>query len=902
MRKAPRYLRLLLGLFPRDFRRRHGVGLEADHLSRIAEARGLRRWGVWMGVTGDVLGAVCGVWWDRVKAEFKGVEREGSRVKGNRLESLVADLRYAVRGLARTPGFTAMAVLTLALGLGANAAIFSVLNGVLLRPLPYDEPDELTRVWGRFLPESGFDFPYFAVDPTEYLDVRDDARSFESLAAYGFIGAALSGGDDLAERRLGLTTTWSLFDVLGVDAALGRTLIPSDDVEDGPAVVVLTHAFWQGRFGGDPGIVGKTVTLNRRPREVVGVLPEGLTFPDATVDFYVPLQLEANPSNRQSHYLSVVGRRAPGVSLAAAAEELEIMMAGWEAEYPDIHTGHFLFVEDYRDAMVRTIRPALLLLAGAVAFVLLIACANVANLMLVRGHTRVGEVALRRALGASRWRVARLGLVESLVLAVVGGSLGLVLAWLAVPGLLALDSGALPSVAEVVVDLPVLLFTAALAVSTALVFGLAPVLLSLGSTTAASLREEGGRGSGGRRSRGRDLLMAGEVAVSFILVIGAGLMVRSLSKLLNQDPGFETSHRMVADFSLPSVAYPNPGDGKDFLDQIVADAEALPSVSAVTHISHLPMRGGQSVNDFELEGMVEPGPGQPAWNAGVAAVRENYFDAMGIPVLEGRGFDPAIDRTDGEPVAIVSRGLADRFFGGQDPIGRRMRFSGTGDLPWWTIVGVVDDVQSAALGDEGSPVYYILTEQLPLYGVGFGYERFGTLVVETTRDGPVFAAESLRRAVAEADPQVPLTNVASLESVVRDSVARTRFVMTLMGLFAALALVLGAVGIYGVTSFVVSQRNGEIGIRKAMGAAAGEVMSLVLRQGLTTVAVGMLVGIVGALSTGKLLETLLFGITPVDVTTYVGVLALLGLVAVAALWGPARRASRVEPMAALRRE
>jgi putative ABC transport system permease protein len=840
---------------------------------------------------------------DSGTATSNAIESDVGRTTRNTLENLVPDVRLAARGLVRAPGFTAMAVATIALGLGANAAIFSVVNGVLLRPLPYADSDELTRVWGRFLPESGFDFPYFPVDPTEYVDVRDDGRAFESVAAYASRGVALSGADGMAERRGGLVTTWNLFSLLGVEASLGRTFVPDDDIEGGPDVAVVSHTLWETRFGADPGIVGSTVTLNRETFEVVGVLPPGFSFPGPGVDVYMPLQLGENPSNRRAHYLNVVGRRADGVSLENAEADIRRLMAGWAVEYPDIHTGHFLFLEGFKDAMVRGVRPALLLLLGAVGFVLLVACANVANLLMVRGHARAGEVAVRRALGASRGRVLQLFLVESTLLAAVGALFGLAIAGVGVPLLLEIEAGAVPLAHEISIDGSVLAFTALLAALTVLAFGLAPAAQALGEGAAGTLREDARAGSSTRgRVRVRNLLIAAEVALSFVLVIGAGLMIRSVGNLLAEDPGFDTERSLVANFSLPAAAYPRPGDGARFLDEVVEAAEAVPGVTAVTHVAHLPMRG-QSVIDFQLEGMPEPGPGQPSWNAGFTAVRANYFETMGIDVVQGRAFDPSVDRADGEIAVVVSRSLADRFLAGRAPLGQRMRFGGLSELPWWTIVGVVEDVQYQALGDEGSPMYYLPTAQLAPAGGGDGldgYERFGTLVVRTGLDRPLAIAEPLRRAVAEIDAEVPLTDLATLESVVAESVASSRFVMTLLGLFAGLALALGAIGIYGVTSFVVSQRVHEIGIHKALGAGAGEVMALVVRQGLAPIGVGVAVGIVGAVASGRLLSSLLYGVEPSDAVTYAAVLGVLGLVALSALWLPARRAARLDPMTSLR--
>jgi putative ABC transport system permease protein len=898
--RLPVPLRLLLGLFPADFRALHAEGLARDYASRVEGAGFARRAALWAAVGVELVATLAGVWWDRWTTRAS-TDDPRKTTRGNGMENLVSDTRHALRGLARTPAFTLMAVMTIALGLGANAAIFSVVNGVLIEPLPYEEPDELVRVWGRFLPESGFDFPYFSVDPTEYLDLREQSRALDVVAAYSPAGMALLGVDGIPERRAGLATTWNLFELLGVEARLGRTLMAVDDTEGGPAVVVISDRIWSTRFGADADILGTTVTLNREAYEVVGVLPPGFSFPGPDVDLYVPLQLGENPSNRMSHYLRVIGRRDDGVSMEAAESDLERMMGTWVSDYPEIHTGHFLFLEGFKASMVQSVRPALLLLSGAVGFVLLVACANVANLLMVRGHARAGEVAVRRALGASRWRLMQYGLVESVILALAGAVLGLVLAAVCTPLLVSMNVGAVPLSDRIEIDAAVLLFTASLALATAGLFGLVPSAQVLSQGTAGALREETRSASASRRRvRARNLLITAEVAMSFVLVIGAGLMIRSMSNLLAEDPGFETRARLVADFSLPSAAYPEAGSGADFLDEVVERATALPGVTSVTHVTHLLMRGGQSVTDFELEGMPEPGPGQPAWNAGVTTVRSNYFEVVGIEVQRGRTCDPSVDRVDGPLAVVVSRALADKFMPGVDPLGQRMRFSGS-DRPWWTIVGVVDDVQYQALGGDSEPMYYVLTEQLPQIGAT-GWERFGTLVVEATTGSALDLAEPLRRIVAEVDPEVPLTNVATLETVVSGSVSRSRFLMTLLGAFAALALLLGSIGIYGVTSFVVSQKRHDIGVHKALGAAGEQVVTLVMRQGMVPIGAGIAVGLAGAFWAGRFLTALLYGVEPSDAVTYGAVLAVLGAVALVSLWLPARRAARLDPMIALRNE
>ncbi len=897
-RKVPGIVRLLLRLFPEDFRKLHEKGIASDYPGPTGSGKAAQVW-YWFRASADLLAALWGVWWDRLSIRPSA---RSDRVSASRAAGVLADARYAFRGLRRTPGFTVAAVLTLALGLGANAAIFSVVNGVLLRPPPYENPEELVRAWSRFVPEeSGLDFPYFTVDPMEYLDFRDQSRSFASLAAYHPNSFTLSANDSDAEMTNGVVTTWNLFELLGADALLGRTLLPSEDVEGGPDVVVLTADMWRSRFGADAEIVGSTIILNRRPFVVAGVLRDGFSFPDPSVDLYVPLQLGPNPSARTGHYLRVVGRLAEGVSFEMASEEVDRLMSNWAEDLPEFHTGHFLFIEGFQERDLADVRPALLVLLGAVGLLLLVVCANVANLLLVRGQSRTAEAALRRALGAGRWRVVQLGLVESAILAALGAALGLVLTRLGLQALLALDDGALPTGAEVSIDRRVLGFTALVAVATALVSGVAPVLQTLRSDAVSRLRTGGRGGSGTRRSmQGRNLLIASEVALSFVLVVGAGLMAKTFATLVRDDPGFDSSQALVADYNLPATAYSDVGDGLAFLDEVTQAVEALPGVIAVTHVSHLPMGTRHSFSDFELEGVPEPGPEAPSWNGRVSAVGASYFEAMGIDVVEGRGFDQFLDRVDGVPAVVVNRALADRYLGGERALGQRMRGGSGEERPWWTIVGIVEDVQHERLGGDRGPAFYILTHQIPLYNYLLGSVRVGTFVIRSDAPDPLDYAAPLRRIVAQVDSDLALTRVTSLDSLVGESVARSRFTMVLMGLFSMLALLLGGVGIYGVTSFAISQRRREIGIRKAVGAEDTSIAALVIRTGMVPVAAGMGVGVVGALATSGLLAGLLYGVSPVDWPTYTAVFCVLGAAALTALWYPARKAARLDPMTSIR--
>ena len=906
-----RPLEWLLRLYPKDFRETHGENLLRTS-AEVTEGHGWTSRMVRLRAVLDLIMGAIGVHSDRLRRAARGTWAGGGygwddvggirRGKGNMTGNLISDIKYALRGLRKAPGFTVMAVLTIALGLGANTAIFSVVNGVLLAPLPYEDSDKLVAVWSRFLPESGFDFPQFSVDPTEYLDFRDNNHSMDEVAAYNRSGMTITGPEGDAERVTAWFTTWNLFKLLGSQAVIGRVLIEEDDRPASNFVVVLSHDFWTNRFGADAQILGKSIILNGNPTEVVGVMPQGFSFPRPRVDLWAPLQLDPqNLGSRQSHYLQVVARLQDDVPFAAAKADTEQMMARWEADYPDIHTAHFLFLTPLLEDRVGNVRTALLLLMGAVGFVLLVVCANVANLLLVRGQFRLREVAVRRALGASRWRVIQLGLTESALLALGGGALGLLLGVAGVRVMLALDGGTLPRTEEIGLDGSVLLFSAGLAGLTALVFGLIPSLQGSGEESTRHLRDEGRSGTASRRPlRSRSFLVAAEVALSIVLVLGAGLLTKSFWRLLKEDPGFEAGGAFVANLSLPFSKYSTAEVALQFYDELVDRVTALPGVEAMTSTTHLPMASGQSVLDFKVEGMPEPGPGQPTWNAGSEVVHANYFEVMGMPAMRGRLFDDR-DGPESLRAMVISESLADKFFAGQDPVGMRMGLSGDSIL--FSIVGVVSDVDHASLGDEGEPVYYIAKEQMPSVEASFGtgWARRATLVVRTSID-PLSTVEPVRRVVQELDSDLPLTQVGTLESIVEDSVSQPRFVMTLMALFALLALLLGTIGIYGVTSFVVSQRQHEIGIRRALGAEQGNVIGLVLKQGFVPITIGMIVGLVAAAASGRVLEGMLFDVSTTDPATYAGVTLVLGVVALFASWLPARRAAKVDPMRALRSE
>ncbi len=811
---------------------------------------------------------------------------------------ILHDLRYTVRMLRGRPAFTITVVLTLALGIGASSAIFSVVNGVLLRPLPYPEPNDLVSVWGRFLPESGFDFPQFSLAPPEYVDYKNATQTMEAVAGYYSYGTTVVDGDGDPERIPAARVTSNLFTLLRVPALLGRTLVAEDDLPTSDGVVVLGYSAWHRRFGGDEHIIGRSITLGGLSREVVGVMPPGFGFPNPNVQLWSALQLdEARRDNRQSHFLFAVARLAPGKTLEGAKVELGSMMAQWKADFPDIHTGHFLFVQPYVDDVVGNVRAALWLLLGAVGFVLLIVCANVANLLMAVGEQRRQEIAIREALGAGRSRILQQLLTESLTLSELGGGIGLLLAVFGTKAVLALDAGTIPRVGEIQLDARVLIFTGVLTLATSLVFGLIPALQTSSSKLQSTFREGGGATATGARLRLRRLLVVSEIALSVLLIISAGLMVKSFRNLLGEDPGFDSSNMLVAQLSLPPGNY-DPDQASAFYTDLLREVAAIPGVVNASAISRLPIMHGRGVTDFQIEGRPPPELGEVALNAADVSARTGYFEIMRIPLLQGRFFDET-DRAGTQPVAIINEAMVRKFWPGEDPLGKRIRYSGCDSCAWMNIVGIVGNVKYQGLSNDPPPVYYYSNEQATEHQRF--YTRFMALTVKTAGD-PLTVAPVLRAAIRNLDPKLPVVNLQSMASVVTDSVARPRFVVTLMGIFAGVALVLGAVGIYGVMSYSVAQRTNEIGVRIALGASGREVSRMVVGQGMRVAVLGIVAGVAGAFFVTRYLDSLLFNVSTTDPVTYAMVAMLLTGVALIASYLPARRATLVDPMTAIRTE
>ncbi|HUP24280.1 MAG TPA: ABC transporter permease [Thermoanaerobaculia bacterium] len=821
------------------------------------------------------------------------------RPRGERsMSTFWHDFRLALRGAWRRPSFSLLVAGTLALGIGTSTAIFTVVHGVLLQPLPFDEPEDLVRVHGRFDPESGFDFPEFPLSVPEYLDYRAAAKAVESVALYRLAGLSLTGLEGGPERVRGAYVTPELQRVLRVEPVLGRGFLPEDGAPEGSDVLWISHRAWQDRFGGGE-VLGHRLTVDGRPRTVVGVMPDAFRFPQPDTQLWLPLRIDpANPGSRQSHGFRSIARLEDGVALAAADAEMRQIMAAWQAEYPDIHTGHYLFLRALHEDTVGAARTPLLTLLLASGLVLLIVCANVASIVLAKGEDRGREIGVRAALGASRPRLVQMLLLEGLTLAATGGLLGLGVARLLVRALLALEAGSLPRSTEVTMSPAVLVFALAATAATAILFTLLPAFQAT-SAPQRKLAEATLRGTASsRRVLFRQGLVAAEVALSFLLVLGAGLLIRSLNELLRVDPGFQTQGILVAGVVPTPTQYPDSEQAMAFWRELLEKVRALPGVERAAVSSYVPMMQGSGVWDFDLEG--HQARSDLAFNAVFAAPGEGYFEVLGVPLRSGRVFDGG-DRLDAEPVAVVNEEFVRRFLPGVDPLGERIRVATSQDSPlsWARIVGVVGDGRGESLDKEPMPVYYFAHEQTPST-IG-GPSRGLAVVMRTTID-PAALVAPLRATLREIDPELPLISPQPMTEVLAESTARQRFTTVVLAVFAAVALLLGASGIYGVLAFAVAQRRREIGIRTALGARPVELLRLVARQGLLPVWIGLLVGGGASFALARLLSGLLYGIEPTDPTTYA--LVALGVIVVALLacWSPAVRALRLDPTRALRAE
>jgi putative ABC transport system permease protein len=802
-------------------------------------------------------------------------------------EPSIQDVRFGLRVLFKHPGFTAVAVLTLALGIGANSAIFSVVNAVLLRPLPYKQPAQLVRLY-ESLPGGGEG----SVSVPNLNDWREQNDVFTAIAAYEYSDFSLQNQDQ-PERVIGARVSPNLFEVLGVAPQQGRALAEGEDRAGNHRVVVLGHALWQRNFAGDPQAVGRQITLGGESYTVVGVMPESFEFPQfRTAQLWTPLVFsERMAASRGSHAYNALGRLKDGVSLERAREQMTTIARRLEQQYPDAQTGRGVRLIELQEEVVQGVRPALLMLLAAVGFVLLIACTNVANLLLARAATRRREIAIRTALGAGRLRLIRQFLTESVLLSLAGGALGLVLAQWGVDALASLAAESLPRVSGVGLDERVLGFTLLLSLVTGIGFGLAPALQISKADVQDALKEGGNAVNSPRGKRLRAVLAVAEVASALVLLIGAGLLVKSFIQLQNVQTGLRPENVLTMRLTLPATKYDTNQKATDFHRQLLARVAALPGVEAVGEVNMLPVQSFGTNGTIQVEGQ-PPDPPERAPLVEFRAASPGYFGALGIPVVAGRNFE-ARDDENAPPVAVVNQTFAKRFFPNEEAVGKRIRMGET----WMSIVGVVGDVKQGGLTRAVSPEMFAPYTR-PLWP---GMTQNMSLVVRAQGD-PAALAPAIKREVLSVDPNQPVYSVYTMEQVLERSVSGRRLNMLLLTIFAVLAVTLAMIGIYSVMSYLVTQHTREIGIRMALGAQPRDVLRLILGQGLWLALLGVVLGAVGALALTRLMSNLLFGVTATDPLTFVVGAALLLLTALLACYIPARRAMKVDPLIALRYE
>lgn len=825
---------------------------------------------------------------------FDSVRQRAWEVRGGGvLETFAQDVRYAVRMLVKHPGFTAVAALTLALGVGANTAIFSAVESILLRPLPYGHADRVVVLWED---NRMGDRPHNVLSPANFSAWQEQARSFDQMAAFMDQRYNLTGVGDPEEIASQLATP-NLFELLGVDAALGRTFSPADLEEGREDVTVISHGLWRRRFGASPEVIGRVISLNGTPVTIVGVMPPDFqwfiqenSLTGKPADLWRPLPFSEEMRVWRGRYLSAVARLAPGVSLPEARAEMDALAERIERQHPESNKGWGATVLPLREQLAGEIRPALLVLLGAVGFVLLIACVNVANLLLARAAERHKEIAIRSAIGAGRRRIVRQLLTESLLLALLGGALGLLLSRWCVEALVALGPDHLTGAGQIGVNGPVLAFTLAVSVLTGVVFGLAPALEASRVHLNESLKESSRGNAGSSRGRRlRDALIVAEVGLALVLLVGAGLMAKSFLRLQAVDPGFDAANLLTLRVSLPAASYPEDGDVVAFFEEAVGRLAALPGVESAGAVSALPFADLGAATGFTIEGRPEPAPGEEP-GTGVRVVDEGYFRTMNIPVLAGRAFTEVEGRED-RALAVINQAMARRHFPGENPIGKRIFVQMKAEPYPTEIIGVVGDARYRTLDEELEPMVYWTPPQLTYGSMTF---------VLRTSGAPESLAAAARREILAIDKDQPVSDVRTMEGWLAESTSRTRFGTLLLGGFAALALLLAAVGIYGVMSHSVVQRQGEIGVRMALGAQGGDVLRMVIRQGLGLVLVGVVLGLAGALALTRVLSSLLYGVSATDPLTFAAIALLLTAVAAIACYLPARRAANLDPLVALR--
>jgi putative ABC transport system permease protein len=823
------------------------------------------------------------------------------------MHDFLKDLRYGARMLAASPGFTLAAILCLALGIGATTAVYSIVHAVVLRPLGYAEPSQLVRIYTEWPTWSGPQpLTKFWVSPPEFQELKKDTQAFSAVEAWSVTARNVSGGNEPV-RVTACSVTGGLLKTLGAQPTRGRIIEDKDDVYGGPPVALLSEGLWQRAFGGDPSIVGRDIQVNGLKTTVIGIMPTGFRYPPGEIDppeLWLPLQFNWPKGDRGNHFLSVIARMKPRLTVAQAKSDLDRMVAAsGERSSQRMHVfdpkTHPLSIYGFQDEVIGGVRRAMILLLGAVIFVLLIGCVNVANLLLARAEARQREVAIRKALGASHARLAAQFITEGVLLSFLGGLLGVSLAYLGLRIILRAGRANIPRIDEIALDSNVLLFTLAVSIITGVLFGLAPIAQLVAGNLHDALKAASGRTTATAASNHfRRALVVGQLALALMLLIGTGLMVRAFYKLTQVNLGFDPDNVLTMRVALPQAQFKDGQAVTSFWNTLLPRLRTIPGVKSASLMNGLPPEREINANDTEIEGFV-PREGGPQQNVDYwQFVYPGYFETMGIRLLEGRYFDQR-DAEGSNYTVVVNKAMAETFWPGQSPIGRRLRPPAPKgeEAPWSTVVGVVDDAKNAGIDKPaGTELYFSIPQ-----AAAFGGVR-GSWVALRTNGDPKALASAVRGEIRQLDPSLPIASVRTMDEVIGEARSRPRFLTLLLSLFSAVALSLAAVGLYGVISYAVARRTSEFGIRMALGAGPKDVLSLVLKQGMTLGVIGIAVGLIGSVLLTRQMQSLLFGVSPFDPVAFAGMAAVLLAVMLIACYVPARRATRVNPTVALRYE